>query len=114
VAFTASRLGELTSADDIFEVIGAPKTENLVRCDGKPLSPGIPEQLVERAGWDDWFDEDDEDVRLIDFGESFPHDAPRAHLSEPGWLQTPERIFTGRFDHRVDLWRAGCTVRLSH
>ncbi|KAK4039482.1 kinase-like domain-containing protein [Parachaetomium inaequale] len=110
VAFTARRLSGLASANDIFEIIGAPKTEKLVRCDGKALSPGMPEQLVEKAAWDDWIDEDDEDVRLIDFGEAFPHDTPRDHLAEPGGLQVPERIFTGEFDYRVDLWRAGCTI----
>ena len=33
-----------------------------------------------------------------------------ANLAEPGGMQAPEKIFTGNFDYRVDLWRAGCTV----
>lgn len=66
--------------------------------------------MVEKAKWDDWVDEDEEDVRLIDFGEAFPHGAERTDLAEPGGLQVPEKIFTGAFDYRVDLWRAGCTV----
>jgi hypothetical protein len=44
----------------LFKVIGTPKTEKLVRLDGKPLEPGMPEQLVEKAGWDLWVDEDEE------------------------------------------------------
>jgi serine/threonine-protein kinase SRPK3 len=70
----------------------------------------MPEQLVEKGGWDDWIDEDTEDVRVIDLGEAFPHGAEPANLAEPGGLQVPEKIFTGRFDYRVDLWRVGCTV----
>lgn len=70
----------------------------------------MPEQLVEKGGWDDWIDEDTEDVRVIDLGEAFPHGVQPASLAEPGGLQVPEKIFTGRFDYRVDLWRVGCTV----
>ncbi|KAK3296451.1 kinase-like domain-containing protein [Chaetomium fimeti] len=109
VAFTTSRLATL-SLDDLLKVIGAPKTEKLVRRDGEPLAPGLPEQLVQEARWDDWSDEDEEDIRLIDLGESFPHATPPAKLAEPWGLQSPEGIFTGKFDHRVDLWRAGCTI----
>jgi serine/threonine-protein kinase SRPK3 len=68
------------------------------------------EQLVEKAGWDDWIDEDDEDVRVIDLGETFPHGSEPTDLAEPGVLQAPEKIFTGHFDYKVDLWRTGCTV----
>ena len=70
----------------------------------------MPEQLVQKAGWDDWIDEDDEDVRVIDLGEAFLHGAEPANPAEPGGMQAPEKIFTGNFDYRVDLWRAGCTV----
>jgi hypothetical protein len=100
------------SVDAIFEVIGEPKMEKLVRCDGQALTPGMPEQLVKATEWDSWIDEDEEDVRLIDFGEAFTHDDIPTELAEPWGLQVPEKIFTGRFDYRVDLWRAGCLVRL--
>ncbi|KAL2016795.1 hypothetical protein VTK56DRAFT_2964 [Thermocarpiscus australiensis] len=109
VAFTARNLARL-SAKSMLKIIGPPKFEKLVRLDGQPLAPGMPEQLVEAAGWAGWIDEDDEDIRIIDFGEAFAHGAEPAKLAEPGQLQVPERIFTGRFDYRVDLWRAGCTI----
>lgn len=112
MAFTTARLATLNPRA-LFEVIGSPQTEPLVRLDGKPLAPGMPEQLVQKTMWEDWIDEDEEDVRLIDLGEAFPLDKPPAKLAEPGGLQAPEGIFTGKFDHRVDLWRAGCTVRFS-
>ncbi|KAK3305126.1 kinase-like domain-containing protein [Chaetomium strumarium] len=110
LVFTAHKLRKL-SAKEMFEVIGAPVTEQLVRCDRKPHHRSMPQQLVQKAGWDMWIDEDKEDVRLIDFGEAFAHGAEHHQLAEPPGLEVPERIFTGRFDYRVDLWRAGCLAR---
>lgn len=70
----------------------------------------MPEQLVEKVVWDDWIDEDDEDVRVIDLREAFPHGAEPNNLAKPGDLQVPEKIFPGHFDYKGDLWRAGCRV----
>ena len=112
MAFAARGLSGL-SPESMLEVIGAPMSENLVRCDGKPLDPGMPKQLVKATGWDNWIDEDEEDIRLIDLGEAFPHGAAPARLGEPSELKVPEKIFTGRFDYRIDLWRAGCMVGFS-
>jgi len=109
LAFTARRLARLP-LKSMLKVLGEPKAEPLVRLDGQLLSPGMPEQLVETTGWLDWIDEDEEDVRLIDVGEAFAHGKEPAELAEPGKLQAPEGIFMGKFDYRVDLWRAGCTV----
>jgi hypothetical protein len=109
IAFTARILAR-SSVKSMMKILGTPKFEKLVKLDGEPLSPGMPEQLVAKANWDTWVDEDEEDVRIIDFGEAFAHGAEPADLAEPGDLQAPENIFTGRFDYRVDLWRAGCTV----
>ncbi|KAH6846962.1 kinase-like domain-containing protein [Chaetomium sp. MPI-CAGE-AT-0009] len=109
VAFTARALSEL-SPESMLEVIGAPRSEDLVRCDGEALAPGLPTQLVQATGWDSWIDEDEEDIRLIDLGEAFPHDAVPAELAEPSELKVPEKIFTGSFDYRIDLWRAGCVI----
>jgi hypothetical protein len=67
---------------------------------------------VRKAGWDDWIDEDDEDIRLIDWGETFVHGAEPTKLAQPADLRAPEIIFGGRFDYRLDLWRVGCTVSL--
>lgn len=81
---------------------------DLVRRDKGPIEPGMPRQLMATAFWDDWFEEEEEDIRLIDFGEAFAHDA--AMLARPSDLQVPERIFGDSFDYRVDLWGVGCTV----
>lgn len=99
---------------ELFEILGAPESEDLVRVDGQPLTPGVPRQLVKAAGWDNWIDEDDEDIRVIDFGEVFIQGSQPDSLAQPPDLRAPETIFTDQFDHRLDLWRAGVTVRYFH
>lgn len=81
-----------------------------MRKDGTPLGPRLPKHLVRKAEWVDWTDEDEEDIRLIDFGEALPLGKAPARIAQPQDLRVPETIFTDHFDHRVDLWRAGCVV----
>lgn len=107
--FTAGKLAHLLE-ERLFAVIGAPESATLARVDGGLLGPSLPKQLIQKAGWDDWVDEDEEDIRLLDWGEAFLHGAEPAKLAQPGDLRAPETTFTGRFDYRIDLWRAGCTV----
>lgn len=109
IAFSCSNLSN-AAEKDLFEVLGLPETEELVRLDGKPLETGLPKYLVKPAGWDEWIDEDEEDLRILDFGEGFLQGDEPKTLAQPGQLQVPETIFGDRFDHRVDLWRAGCMV----
>lgn len=73
--------------------------------------PEIPSQLIKAACWDNWIDEEFEDVRLIDFGEMFSLDQPPPKLAQPTPLRSPETIFTDLVDYKVDLWRVGCVVR---
>ncbi|KAJ5520961.1 kinase-like protein [Penicillium fimorum] len=109
IAFTCNNL--LNSPDKKFlAVLGPPKVEPLARIDGTPLDNGLPTQLVKAAGWVEWTDEDEEDIRLLDMGESFlPGEKPEK-LAQPSNLRVPEIIFNDRFDYRLDLWRAGCMV----
>lgn len=109
VVFTASKLVHL-SEHALFDVIGYPESRSLFHEDGAPLGRSLPKHLVRKASWDDWTDEDEEDIRLIDWGEAFPLGQPRSQLAQPSDLKAPETILTGTFDHRVDLWRAGCVV----
>lgn len=74
------------------------------------MENGLPTQLVKAAEWIDWIDEDDEDIRLFDVGESFLQGEEPRKLAQPGILRVPETIFTDNFDYRIDLWRAGCMV----
>ncbi|KAJ8058231.1 hypothetical protein OCU04_012427 [Sclerotinia nivalis] len=109
IGFTCPRLAYLPQ-DDLFEVLGIPEFEALARVDGQPLHPGVPKQLVKKANWKNWIDEDEEDIRLIDFGEAFVQGSKPDSLAQPADLRAPETIFTDRFDHRLDLWRAGITI----
>jgi hypothetical protein len=113
IAFTSHRLTR-SSATEILRLTGTPEYEALVRLDGSPLGPGLPKQLVKAATWDDWTEEDEEDIRLIDFGEAFVCGNLPSKLAQPNGLEAPETIFTSTFDYRVDLWRIGCTVQLTN
>ena len=110
IAFTCTRLWNLTK-EELLVTLGSPKYEPLTRIDGAPLENGLPSQLVKAADWTEWIDEDEEDIRLFDFGESFFHGHEPDKLAQPGPLRVPETIFTDSFDYRVDLWRAGSVVR---
>ncbi|KAL2066601.1 hypothetical protein VTL71DRAFT_2672 [Oculimacula yallundae] len=109
LAFTSARLSRLSRAE-LFLILGEPEVDPLVRLDGQTLAPGLPKQLIKKADWIDWVDEDEEDIRIIDFGETFFYGARPEKLSQPGDLRIPETVFTDSFDHRIDLWRAGMTI----
>lgn len=111
VAFTARKLQQL-SEQELFETIGAPIVEDFVRLDGQPLDPSLPRHLVRRTEWNLWTDEDEEDIRLLDWGESFNlgEEPEPTKLAQPSDSIAPETIFTNRVDYRADLWRAGITV----
>lgn len=91
-------------------MLGTPEVQTLARLAGTSLEGGLPKQLVKAAEWIEWIDEDDEDIRLLDFGESFLQGEEPKKLAQPGTLRAPETIITSFFDHRVDLWRTGCMV----
>ncbi|KAG4436787.1 hypothetical protein IFR05_007721 [Cadophora sp. M221] len=110
LGFTCPSLAHLPE-NELFDILGTPVTEVLARVDGQPLEPGVPKQLVKKAFWDNWIDEDDEDIRLIDFGEAFTQGSSPDRLAQPPDMRAPETIFMDHFDCRLDLWRAGITVR---
>lgn len=110
IAFTGTHLSKL-SKEELFEILGYPEIEPLERIDGTPLGNELPTQIIKAVEWIDWIDEDEEDIRVLDFGESFHQGQEPQKLAQPGSLKVPETILTDRFDYRVDLWRAGCTVR---
>ncbi|KAL4897599.1 kinase-like domain-containing protein [Aspergillus ambiguus] len=109
IAFSCTNLLN-TTEEQLFGLLGFPEIEALARLDGTPLENGLPKQLVKAAEWVEWIDEDDEDIRLLDFGESFLQGEEPKSLARPGTLRVPETIFTDFFDYRVDLWRTGCMI----
>jgi serine/threonine-protein kinase SRPK3 len=111
IAFASYRLSNC-SQTDIYEVVGSPTSEPLIRLDGACLDRGVPEQFVKSATWDDWIDEDDEDIKIIDLGEGFAVGNAPQELCQPEDLQALETIFMNNFDYQVDLWRSGLRVSL--
>jgi hypothetical protein len=110
IAFSCTHLSNATE-EELFDVLGSPEIEPLARVDGAPLENGLPTQVIGAADWVEWIDEDDEEIRLLDIGESFFQGQEPKTLAQPSTLKVPETIFMDRFDFRVDLWRTGCMVR---
>ncbi|KAF1821532.1 kinase-like protein [Dissoconium aciculare CBS 342.82] len=109
VCFTASNLAN-PSEDALLDVIGTPASAIVVRKDGSTLESNLPSEVVRSASWKEWADELEEDIRLIDWGEAFPLGEAPSGLAQPLDLSAPETIFADQFDHRIDLWRAGCVI----
>lgn len=109
MAFSCKNLSTATKKD-LFQVLGAPESEELTRLDGDQLSDGLPKTLVKAAEWADWVGKDEEDIRIFDFGQSFPKGEEPVKLAQPSPLRAPETIFEKSFDYRVDLWCAGSMV----
>ncbi|OBT63363.1 hypothetical protein VE03_07236 [Pseudogymnoascus sp. 23342-1-I1] len=110
IAFTSGSLSRCASEESLFKIIGSPKIEPLARIDGAPLRPGLPKELVKAVEWDNWIDEDEENIRLLGFSQTFTQGAEPERIDQPSDLKAPETIFTDRFDYRLDLWRVGFAI----
>lgn len=99
----------MESEEDLFHTTGdlviAPYTSSRI-----PWSPELPKHLVQHTAWPGWYDNFDEDLRLIDLGLAFPADNVVTGIAQPRGLRSPETFFIGSFDYQHDLWRAGCVV----
>ncbi|KAB8277263.1 kinase-like domain-containing protein [Aspergillus minisclerotigenes] len=93
MAFSCTNLSH-ASENELFEVLGTPEIELLARVDGAPLHNGLPTQLVKAAEWVEWVDEDDEEIRLLDVGESFLQGEEPNVLAQPGTLRIYSFVFT--------------------
>lgn len=111
IAFTANNIRH-ASEQEILRIIGTPVVEDMIREDGQPIDPRFPKHIVRQAEWDHWLDEDKEDIRLIDWGETFRTGEEPERLAQPVDCKAPETIFTDYLDYRTDLWRAGIVVSL--
>ncbi|KAI1163055.1 kinase-like domain-containing protein [Nemania serpens] len=66
--------------------------------------------LVKYTIWPGWYEPDEQDLRLIDVGDSFPIGDTFKNIAQPWDVRSPETFFTGSFNYRHDLWRAGCVI----
>ncbi|OBT72695.1 hypothetical protein VF21_08829 [Pseudogymnoascus sp. 05NY08] len=110
IAFTCSNLSYCADEESVLKCVGPPEIDEVTRIDGAPLRQGLPTQMVKAAEWMEWVDEDEEDIRLLDFGETFTQGAEPERIAQPGVLRAPETIFTHKFDYRLDLWRVGIAI----
>lgn len=76
-----------------------------------PRPSSLPKQLVKPANWETWYDGEEEDIRLIDWGWSYPVNQTVKVLGQPMHLRPPETFFLQSFNYKHDLWRAGSVVQ---
>ncbi|RYP42012.1 hypothetical protein DL767_000643 [Monosporascus sp. MG133] len=95
--------------DQLFNDMGGPPTVAKYKS-SRPRPENLPKHLVKFANWELWYDNDQEDIRLIDWGWSFAVNQTVEQLGQPMNLRAPETFFLQSFDYRHDLWRAGCAI----
>lgn len=99
-----------TSEKGFIEMLGQPEIGLVQRSDGKALEPGVPEYIVRPALYRTHSWRTSNQIKIIDFGESFLHSTVPQTLHTPLPVRAPEVIFGDRLDYRVDLWSMGCMV----
>lgn len=119
---TLSQLAN-SSVENLFEAIGTPVSQTVVRRDGQPLGQGIPKEIVGSANMV-FFDMSiaDEELRIVGFDRAFSgeiekKDFPlvmeegiRYRRAENQFMIPPEWFFEKKLDYHADLWAAGCAV----
>ncbi|EKV15731.1 hypothetical protein PDIP_39370 [Penicillium digitatum Pd1] len=109
LAFAMPYIDDLTE-ERFIEMLGKPEVGYVQKRDGKCLEAGVPEYVVKPASYENHSWNLAQDVKIIDFGESFLHTAPPKTLHTPLSLRAPEVIFQDHIDYRVDLWSMGCML----
>ncbi|KAJ5693273.1 kinase-like protein [Penicillium macrosclerotiorum] len=84
--FSCSNLSRATE-EELFEILENSEIEQLIHTDSTPLQPGLPIQIVKAAEWIKWIDEDEEELRLLDIGESFIQGKEPEKLAQPSFSQ---------------------------
>ncbi|PQE05326.1 serine threonine kinase AGC family protein [Rutstroemia sp. NJR-2017a BVV2] len=114
--------GDICSANIAFTCNGASTDEELLKLLGGnpvtatyinkqiPRTPHLPLQLVKSTEWSMWVYGPTEDIRIIDWGLSFPVKETLNPENHTGDLRSPEGFFIHSIDSRQDLWQAGCAV----
>ncbi|KAK4235542.1 kinase-like domain-containing protein [Achaetomium macrosporum] len=107
VAFTCKQAME--SEEDLFHVLGTLETIESSQY-GHDFPPNLPRYMYDSAGWASWFEEVDEEICLLDWASYFPLHQRPGDFWQPRSLRSPETFFAESFDHRHDLWWAGCVI----
>jgi serine/threonine-protein kinase SRPK3 len=109
LAFDLPSLSALTEAE-LLQKPEPPETSAVVRKDGKPLEPGMPAYLVEPTSYPVNMSSQHQQIKIIDFGQSFSNDDTPETLHTPLCVRAPEVIFGDKLDYYADLWSTGCMV----
>jgi serine/threonine-protein kinase SRPK3 len=109
LAFVIPTLHNLTEAE-LLQKLRSPELGDLTRKDGKSLEPNIPAYLVRPTSYPADMSLSQQQIKIIDFGESFTKNDVPETLPTPLCVRAPEVIFGEKLDQRVDLWSAGCMV----
>jgi serine/threonine-protein kinase SRPK3 len=109
LAFAIPSLHTLTEAE-LLQRLRRPEIGTVTRKDGQVLEPGMPAYLVRPTSYPVDMALSQQQIKIIDFGESFSEDDLPETLHTPLCVRAPEVIFGEKLDYRVDLWSAGCMV----
>ncbi len=109
------RLGNLDSlsVEELYTRLGEPQKTLIIRTDGRPLGPGVPEYSVQPACTCTPSDElTDPTILICDLGEAFMADkGPHHQLHTPLLLCPPEMIFADAgVGKPADIWALACTI----
>ncbi|CEL03982.1 hypothetical protein ASPCAL05116 [Aspergillus calidoustus] len=98
--------------ETFIETLGKPEIGLVQRRDGngESLEPGVPKYIVQPAAPQTQLWSSAQEIKLIDFGESFLQDTVPQTLHTPLVVRAPEVIFQDCLDYRVDLWSMGCMI----
>jgi serine/threonine-protein kinase SRPK3 len=110
LAFVIPSLHTLTE-DELLKKLGKTRTGPVTRKDGNPLEANMPAYLVGPASYPVNLSLPQQ-IKIIDFGESFPSTDVPETINTPICLRAPEVLFEDKLDYRVDLWSAGCLVSI--
>jgi serine/threonine-protein kinase SRPK3 len=105
------------SEDEVFKVLGRPRTTKVVTTSGGTHhEPTVPQYLVYPINWDDLQSSDigadlvTEKACVIDFGESFDVLSPTLDLGIPQAYCPPEYTLDKTVGIGNDIWALGCTL----
>jgi serine/threonine-protein kinase SRPK3 len=110
LAFVIPSLHTLTEAE-LVQKLRRPEIGAVTRVDGEPLESNFPVYLVRPTSYLTDVSLSQQQIKIIDFGESFTNNIVPETLHTPLCVRAPEVIFGEKLDYRVDLWSVGCMVR---
>ncbi|KAJ3927549.1 MAG: kinase-like domain-containing protein [Lentinula lateritia] len=100
------------SDNKVYTHFGSPIMDEVRTCSGQVVGPHAPSELVEAIGHDAFANILEENIIVIDFGQSYrAPDPPKDY--EPATLadyMSPETRFEKRVGPEADVWQVGCAI----